>query len=256
MKKNGFEIGIIICIILFSLILFGGYLLYDLYLSSKSYTMFLSPYTVLDCKKWECKNVSDKLSLYNNKAYNIFVDGKNIGVYDLYYSTGEKRFYVFNKNNDSLYKEGVLFAYSGMLSVSQIDYQVSSINSQELSDLRKNVSENFGVEDVDKVTMDFDDDGSDENLYVINKEILEVSKFSALIYEDGGKYTILEESISEDITESGTGYVSNVLDVSEDGKLEFIYTLEYFDDIGRCNVMYRLKGKKYVKVNECEVNNY
>ena len=38
-----------------------------------------------------------------------------------------------------------------------------------------------------------------------------------------------------------------------DGKKEFIYHISYYDEIGECNVLYRIKGKKFVNVNECNV---
>jgi len=75
MKNRTFEVGIVILLIVVSLILFGIYLLVDLINANNTYTMFLKPYTILQCTKWDCKNVSDKLLEYNNKSYNIFFDG-------------------------------------------------------------------------------------------------------------------------------------------------------------------------------------
>lgn len=252
-KDKKFEITIVILIVVFSIILFGLYLIIDIINSNKTYTLFLKPYTVLNCTKWDCDNVSDKLIEYNNKPYKIYFDGKSIGSYDLYYNERNRKYYVFNKNNDNIYNNEKLFAYTGKASIIQKNYEISEVSNDEISKLSEVSELRISRDNISKISMDFDNDGSLENLYVINNLSEDPSLFSVLIYNDKKKYYILDKRVSKEIEQVGFTYISNIVDIFEDGKLEFIYTTSFYDEIGMCNVLYRLKGKKFVAVNECEI---
>lgn len=253
LKDKKFEITIIVGIAVFSIILFGIYLIIDTINSNKTYTIFLKPYTILNCTKWDCENISDKLIEYNNKPYKIYLDGKSIGTYDLYYNDRNKKYYVFNKNNDNIYNDEKLFAYTGKANISQKSYETNTLTNDEVSKLSEVVELRIDKDNINKVSMDFDNDGDLEDLYTINNDSEDASLFSVLVYKDKKKYTILDKRVSKEIEQVGFIYISNVIDIFEDGKLEFIYTTSYYDEIGMCNVLYRLKGKKFVAVNECEI---
>ena len=47
--------------------------------------------------------------------------------------------------------------------------------------------------------------------------------------------------------------INNVIDIFNDNKIEFILTKEYYDQVGHCNILYRLKNNKFIPVNECEI---
>ena len=254
-KKNKFEIGIIVCLLLFSLILYGISLISDVVNSNNSYLLFLKPYTVLSCTKWKCENKSDSLFGYNNKPYYIYLNGKYVGVNDLYYNSDNEKYYVFDKNDDNILKEDDrLFAYDGKARIVQKHFDYFDVSEKEVSKLRDFTMFDFDIENVVKVSMDFDDDGKKENIYTVSSNDEEGNSFFSLVlYEDDNKLNLLNRDVSTDNTNVGYSYVSNVIDVFDDGKLEFIDTRTYFDNIGSCNVIYRLKGKKFVSVNECEI---
>ena len=122
MKRNGFEIGVLVFMIVFSLILFGMYLLYEVYISSHSFTILVNPFSVLECKKWDCKNVSSNLDEFNNKKFNVFIDGKNVGINSVYYNQVSKKFYVFNADNENLFKSGKLFIHDVNSKITQFNF--------------------------------------------------------------------------------------------------------------------------------------
>lgn len=252
-KDKKFEITIVFTIVVFSIILFGLYLIIDTINSKKTYTLFLKPYTILECTKWDCENVSSKLIEYNNKQYKLFLNGKSIGTYDLYYNDRSKKYYIFNNNNDNIYNNEKLFAYMGKVSINQKNYETSDITIEELIKLSSVADLTIDKDNVNKISLDFDNDGTLEDIYLVNSNSKDEALFSVLIYKDKNKYSILDKRVSKEIDQVGFTYISNVIDIFEDGKLEFIYTTAYFDEIGMCNVLYRLKGNRFVAVNECEI---
>ena len=146
-----------------------------------------------------------------------------------------------------------MLAYTGKANITSVGFDKSEVSNEELNKLQEITEFKFTKANVTKVNLDFDNDGEEESVYTVNSEEDVKLMFSVLIYRDGNKYYLVDKISSKDNTLVGFSYLNYVVDIFEDGKLELIYTTAYFDDIGSCNVVYRLKGKKYVKVNECEI---
>lgn len=253
MKKNKFEIVIIIGMLVFSGILFGLYLVYEVYLKYNSYSMILNPYTILECKLWKCKNVSDKLNDYNDKDYVVYIDGENKGINSVFYDKDFKKFYVFDKSYNNLYNTGKILILDDDRNVKQLKFNEEEVTAEELNELNSLSGFQLEFDDVVKVSYDFDSDGKMESLFTVNKRAIEEKSLSMLVYYDGKKYNVLDKEENADITEVSEGYVSNVINIFDDNKIEFIYTKEFFSNIGTCSVIYKLKGKKFVSVNDCEI---
>lgn len=260
MKDKKFEIGVIILMIVVPLVLLGVYLLIDLINKSKSYTLFLEPFSIIECKKWDCKDVSEKLTDYNNKEYNVYINGKLIGINDVYYNSANNKYYVFNKNSSDnvLNKGDVFMAYKGNADVRHIMFEVKEASYEDIyailekSKLKINFSD-IGYSKV--IDYDFDDDGEIEKLITLGDSSIDVNEiyFSIMAYIDNGKVFIIDETKKEEMYEIMYNDVSNLLDIFNDSKIEFINRKVYRDNLGYCNVVYRLKGKKFVPVNECEI---
>ena len=256
MKKDwSFEFIMIFVIMMVSIILFGIYLIVDLIVGEKEYLLVLNPLYILNCEKWECNNVTNKLDVLNNKKFNIYFDNNNMGVNTLYFNNVRKKFYIFDDKDNNILNDERFFAYSGAKIVGKY-FNEDSISKSEYNKLKKEVDLDYSLDDIKKISFDFDNDEENEKLFTINyptnSEYYGISLFNALVYENDGKYYVLDKRVTEK-NDAGYVYVSNVLDIFDDGKVEFIYTTEYFDNIGYCSIIYRLKGKKFVKVNDCEV---
>ncbi len=209
-KDFTFEIGLVFVILVFSLLLFGIYLIIDLFKSERKYTLFLMPYTILECEKWECDNVSDKLNEYNNKEYNVFFDGNKAGVFDVYYNNIDDDFYVFNNANENIFKDQVMFAYKGKANVSQIGFEKIDVSEEEMYDLRdiKDLKDLFfSRENISKVIMDFDGDSSLESLYVISSDDNSQEAFSVLIYKDKNEFYVIDKKVSDYSSKVGFSYI-------------------------------------------------
>ena len=77
-KNNKFEVTIIFIVIVFSIIMYGLYLVVNEYYKKYAFTLITSPLTILECKKWDCTDKTSEVSKYNNKEYNTNIDGKDI----------------------------------------------------------------------------------------------------------------------------------------------------------------------------------
>ncbi len=257
-KKYGFEIGIIIALLVLSLILYGIYLIYDIYTTNKSYTLLLSPYYVLNCTNFKCTSDSINLDKYNDKNYKVYIDGLYVGENNVYYNRSNDKFYVFDKSNNNINNNSkTLFAYDGKAKISGIRYNLSTLSDSELNNISNLLETNLREDNVKKISLDFDNDGNIENLYSINyyrerNDVVE--RLSTVIYYDNDKYNTINFNAINNY-EIGFTDVTNILDVFDDGKLEFIYNINFLDQIGSCNILFRLKGNKFVKANECEIYN-
>lgn len=262
MKNKSFEITIIIGLIVFSLILFGIYLIYDTYLKSKSYTLFLKPYSILECKKWDCKDISNNLREYNNKPYNTYINGNNLDIKDIYYNDRVQKFYVFDKNDNNIYDEGSLFGYTGKAKITSTPYKIEPLTENELETLKKELKLNVNNDEImlnSKIAIDFDNDGKIETLYQIATTIDASDAdlyFNYIIYEKENKYNIImkENSLDIDFIKIGESTISSILDIFDDGKLEFIVFTTYPLTGKTCSILYRLKGKNFIPINECKSN--
>lgn len=261
MKKSDktFEIGVIIVMVSVSFVILGIYLIVNFINSKKTYTLFMRPYQILECKKWKCEDKSDKLFEYNNKPYNIYTNGEYFGLYDLYYNKANLKYYVFDQGSKNLYNNtDLLFAYNGKANISQKRLMEITPSSNDLNAIKSKVSFDFPIDSIFSrgVKMDYDNDDEEETLiYIHDENQLEGDNvyFTVLAYIDGNNIKILHEDSSDNPYDIAYDYVSNVIDIFDDGKYEFINLRSYSDMLGSCNVIYRLKGKKFVQVNDCKI---
>lgn len=260
MKDRKFEVSIMIILFTFTVVVIGCYMIYNIIISKQTYTLFLKPYKVLECKKWNCEDVTEDSIKYNNKEYNVVINGEDIGVNSLYYNKANDKYYVFNKNNENLYKDGNLFGYTGKISISSPSYKVEQISSNDYSDIKNKLKIDFNEDyiiDNGKISLDFDGDGKNETLYYFYTG-LDVGGldmfFEYVIFGSNSKfYKILGNSSNEtNIDNVGISTITNVLDIFDDGSLEFVLSSRYGMTGRTCDVVYRLKGSKFVPVNECE----
>ncbi len=260
MKDRKFEIGVMIFIVTFTAVVIGGYLIYDIILSKQSYTLFLKPFKILDCKKWKCEDVSKDIDKYNNKKYNVVIDGEDVGVNSLYFNSANSKYYVFNDENQNLYSNGSLFGYTGKVSISPVKYDIEKISKDDFNNFKDKLNIDFNenyIIDEGKISLDFDDDGKLETLYYFYTG-LDVGTldmyFEYVIFENNSKFYIIigNSSLSTDVDNVGISSVTNVLDIFDDGKLEFVLSSRYGATGKTCDSIYRLKGKKFVQVNDCK----
>lgn len=259
MKNRRFEIMIIVFMVIFALILFGISLIFNFIEERNSYTMIISPFSIFDCKKYECTNVSDKIEEYNNKEYNIFINNIDKGNNKLFYNVANNTFHIYDVFNNNIYNDinYSLFANSGNARIINIDYNMENMNENEIlkvlseANIDNNGEEVFGQ----KIVLDMDDDTKEESLYIVHNSGYDNRKeyFSIFAYENEGTISIIDKQINDSTFGLYINRITNIIDIFNDGKYEFINTKLNCDETEYCNVIYRVKGKKVEAINECDM---
>ena len=254
-KDNKFEIGLMFILAFITLLILGIYLIIEVINKKNTYTLITYPFSIIDCVKWKCKDVSKDLTAYNNLKYNTFIDGKYYNSNKLFYDGSTSKMYAFNKDNRNIFKnaESILM-YEGNLNITQYSYEINTLEDTNVIDELSNLTKlSLTKNNIQYLSLDFDNDGNNESLYFINSGFMTDKFFNILVYKNNKKYNILSEEYPEELLESAFIKVSNVIDIFNDNKIEFILTKEYYDQVGHCNILYRLKNNKFVEANECEI---
>lgn len=253
MKNKKFEYFIIIGILVFSLIVLGIYLIFSSIKKNGIYSIFVNK-SYIECYRWKCKN-KDFTGNYEGE-YKVYIGGNNYGVNKVKYNLGNNKLYIFDSLNNSIYKDlsKKVFIYNGKTSIKQYNFNLNSdVDNEIINLIEDNID--FTISNYKyayEIDIDFDNDGKFEKLVAVtNSE----TAFSVLAYINDSKVQIIESYNNEDYTEVPSLYIENIIDIYEDGKLEFILNKSFYDNIGECSMLYRLKKNKFKALNVCDLKN-
>lgn len=256
MKNKRFEIFIIVFLVVFALIIFGIYLIFNKINESNEYVLIIKPYSVLSCKKFNCENVSSNKEEYNSKQYETYINNTYSGSNEIYYNSSNQEFYVNSASKNIFDNSSSLLGISGKTKISVIKAEYETVNSEELDVLSNNINinlMNYNLFYPRKVLMDFDGDEKLESLYIINSNEDNDEYISALIYKNDEQYYLLDYSKTDNKIDKEFYNVYYFLDIFKDNKIEFLFTKVYYDNIGSCLVLYRIKDNRFVGANECVI---
>lgn len=253
MKNKKFEYFIIIGILVFSLIVLGIYLIFSSIKKNGIYSIFVNK-SYIECYRWKCEN-KDFTGNYEGE-YKVYIGGNNYGVNKVKYNSGNNKLYIFDSLNNSIYKDlsKKVFIYNGKVSIKQYNFNLNSdVDNEIINLIEDNID--FTISNYKyayEIDIDFDNDGKFEKLVAVtNSE----TAFSVLAYINDSKVQIIESYNNEDYTEVPSLYIENIIDIYEDGKLEFILNKSFYDNIGECSMLYRLKKNKFKATNVCDLKN-
>lgn len=253
MKNKKFEYFIIIGILVFSLIVLGIYLIFSSIKKNGIYSIFVNK-SYIECYRWKCEN-KDFIGNYEGE-YKVYIGGNNYGVNKVKYNLGNNKLYIFDSLNNSIYKDlsKKVFIYNGKVSIKQYNFNLNSdVDNEIINLIEDNID--FTISNYKyayEIDIDFDNDGKFEKLVAVtNSE----TAFSVLAYINDSKVQIIESYNNEDYTEVPSLYIENIIDIYEDGKLEFILNKSFYDNIGECSMLYRLKKNKFKATNVCDLKN-
>ena len=220
MKNKKFEYFIIIGILVFSLIVLGIYLIFSSIKKNGIYSIFVNK-SYIECYRWKCEN-KDFIGNYEGE-YKVYIGGNNYGVNKVKYNLGNNKLYIFDSLNTSIYKDlsKKVFIYNGKVSIKQYNFNLNSdVDNEIINLIEDNID--FTISNYKyayEIDIDFDNDGKFEKLVAVtNSE----TAFSVLAYINDSKVQIIESYNNEDYTEVPSLYIENIIDIYEDGKLEFI----------------------------------
>lgn len=246
MKNKKFEIWVIIFMVIFALIIFGFYLIYNYIVISNTFILFLKPSYILTCYKYDCKTLS--LNDYNNKNYDTYINNNYIGNYRLYYDEVGDDYYMFDIMNHG----SIVSAYDKMLgiqgNVSVIDFNEEEMTKDEINYIDNKLDFNlYNPTLAYKIVKDFDNDGNNETIYTISNSLEEIDYYySVILYENDSELNVvLKEFADNEITLASLS-VNSIIDVKKDSIYELIIGKSYYSEKGLDYYLYKLKDNNYI----------
>lgn len=254
MKKNAIIIIVIMLIYLLIMYLFVGKKNLE---EQDTYRYLLIDYNT----KFKYNNLvwnvmeNDDLNGINNVKYSVYQDKKLFGDYNLFFND---KWYLFDDNNNSIKFDSELFAYRGDKKFKFIDYNVEDIVLSDSAIIDKAISQinidNYeGFVTGKKITIDYDKDNKDEQIYIIKNEI-NSKPFTIVFFSDGNKITIIDSDIrtQEDIILLKIYNFHSIIDVGLDKKYEIIISQSTFSEyIPYCHYML-YNGRNQDVITSCQ----
>jgi len=211
--------------------------------------------------KWQFQDgkwidVTDE-DTYNWQKYNIYIDNKLYGNYDIFYNDN---WYIFDSNRNNKQYDGNFIAIKGNKKYDIIDYEKQDFDSNGKSKLidilkQENMTFQNKYNYAEKISLDIDGDNELENIYTISNAFVEDLKdyFSVAFIEDKDI-----QILYEDYNSTGNSYdmcvpkVDHIIDIDSDSKYEIIMECVYYSVIGSCDSLYQKQGGKYKIVKGCK----
>ena len=212
-----------------------------------------------DGSKWRDFETDD-VKLYAWKNYDIYIDQKKFGNYQVTFS--EKKWYLFKNDQTPVSYQGDFLGIK-----SNRDYQVGSFERLDLDEKDmvyvNQVYENHQLKpnqrttDAYKVVFDLDSDGEEETIYTVSNlfpdDFAPAIIFNFVFVVDHGKIQMVYET-----TDAFTKQYNHckirlqyLIDVDDNQKYELILNCNYYSTVGTCTSMYQKKGGRYQRIKAC-----
>lgn len=229
MKKR--YIVILLIIIIYFTVFFLLYGKDEMKKSKLETTIIVNDSTIWQLKNKNWYNIRDDASKkdLNWEKFNIVINNKEIGKYQVVYDT---KWYLYDDNKNPYSYTGNLLAYQANYKMKVKDFKETPINdytyvNQVLEENSLPTNEELTVSNL--ITLDFDDDGVDENFYFISNAFpldeTPENIFSIVFMEKSGVIYKMYNSIEKNKGYNGCKpYINDIIDVNDDGKYEIILT--------------------------------
>lgn len=191
--------------------------------------------------RWVHINTKNELKSLGGNKFNVYVDNSYFGNYNLLY---DDKWYLFKNDDTPVNYNGNMLALSG-----SIKYKVANFTTHDIEDktyvnrvLRENnISEDSILTYSYYTDIDLNNDGVLERIYTISNkfpyEDVGNLSFSYIFMLKNDKIIYLYKNKEEidDVYSGCNPYISNLIDIDEDNKLEVIIGCSY----------YSVEGTKY-----------
>lgn len=201
--------------------------------------------------KW--KNISfNKITNYNWKKYNTYIDNSYYGKYYLY---NNEKWYLFKDKTKAVNYDGNLLALGG-----NIKYKVVNFTTYDIEDytyVKKVLNDNEISEKVfltsdSLISIDINNDGIKESIYTISNKFSTENdsdiQFSFVFMVKNNKIIYLYKNIEKNQDNIYVGckpYINSILDINEDNKYEIILSCSYYSNNGIEHKMYKYENQEF-----------
>lgn len=207
-------------------------------------------------EKWQLKDGSwseiENNNDYNWKKFDIYVDNQLFGKYDLLYNN---KWYIYDKNRQSLKYDGKILAIRGNKKYEVIDFREETFDStdEKLLEnilLEKNVDYSKDFTYAKKVSLDIDGDNTKEHIYTVSNAFSDDTtsneRFSIVFINDEDVQVLYQRYADiENQYDLCVPKVNSILDVNKDLKYEIIFECNYYSVMGVCSSLYEEKDGIY-----------
>ena len=251
MKNKKIYIVLIIIFVVFFVVMFSFFGIDEMKSKKQSLTVLLGHNTVWQYKANKWLNLSKNLSRYdlNWKKYHVYSNQEYVGDYLLWH---DDKWYAFDDNKKAISLEGDLLAYMGNYELSFYPFSEEEIEdySSVNEALKKyNVSLNDELTVAYHVPFDFDQDGIEEDFYIISNAFSqdEVNTTFSLVYmiKDNQISMIYEYLDGGNSFNACKPYFTSFLDVNDDSIYEFILSCGGYSISEPIHMLYQYRDNAF-----------
>ena len=213
-----------------------------------------------DGDKWR-DFTTDDISLYAWKNYDIYINQKKFGNYQVTYS--EKKWYIFENDKTPVNYQGSFLGIK-----SNKGYHVGAFEEEDLEESdqiylnqiyqENGLKENQKTTDAYKVSFDIDGDQDKETIYVLSNlfpnDFVPSTVFNFVFIVDNKKVQTIykmTDAFTNECNHCKIG-LQYLIDVDDDSKYELILNCKYYSTMGSCAMMYQKKGANYRRIKACK----
>lgn len=249
MRNKKTYIVLIVILFIFFLIMFLIFGLDNIKNTGYDTTIIVGEDTIWTYNKKKWNNVSNYKNL-NWEKYNIYLNNVKTGNY---YLVNDSKWYAFDDKKNAVMLDGDLLAYK-----SNHNIDVSSFNTSEIDDysyvnsvLESNsLSKDSEYTALYKVVIDFDNDGLDEDFYLITNVFpmgFTPDKIFSIVFmvKDNEIYPMYTNISTNTGFNGCKPYFSSFIDVNDDSKSEVILSCAKYSTSNVSRMLYEFKNNEF-----------
>lgn len=253
MAKKSTYIGLIVGIAVFFLIMFLFFGLDNIKKDNYNLTLIIGDNTVWSYNKKNWINISEQEAFRNLswKKYNVYSNNLKQGVYTLWH---DDKWYVFDDSKNAVNVDGDFLAIDSNFEIKVSNFNIQNIDVDDniytvLSNNGLNTSSMFTSKY--KVNFDFDNDGLEEDFYVISNVFsmdFNPSKLFSIVFmvKDKKIYYLYNDIIENKNNFSGCKpYINSILDVDDDNKYEILLSCSKYSVGKRVDMLYHFTDGQF-----------
>ena len=233
-------------IIIFGVVMFLALGVDNIKKNKQGTTLIIGNNTVWTYNKQRWKNISSKgqFQQFNWQEFTVFDNNEKLGNYNLWY---DDKWYLFDKKKNAINYEGDLVAYQA-----NYDIDILKFEEQEIIDTKyvDYVLEENGL-DIDsqftsnyKVSVDFDNDGQEEELYLISNAFaidFNPNKIFSIVFmiKDDYVYYLYNDISTNNSLNGCKPFLKTILDADNDGVYEFVISCAQYSTSTETDMHYK-----------------
>ena len=209
-------------------------------------------------ESWLNVTSSSTIESLSWREYDVYLDNKEFGKYNLWNS--EDKWYLFDKNKNAVTKDGTLLALSANYEIKVKDFNTADIRNYyhvEKVLEQNNISTSSKYTVATESSIDIDNDGKNETFYFVSNAFsldYNPSKiFSFVFMVKNSKIYPIYTDVAPNTTNNGCKpYLSAVLDIDQDNTYEMVISCGKYSTDKPADMLYKLteEGFKIVISNQ------